>query len=32
LLNALAKIFSVDWKKMMYYPPFSQYILNEVIK
>jgi CheY-like chemotaxis protein len=30
LINVLSKIFSIDWKKMMYYPPFSQFVINEV--
>lgn len=28
LLDVLTKIFSIDWKKMMYYPPLTQYVLN----
>jgi DNA-binding response OmpR family regulator len=30
LLNVLGKIFSIDWKKMMYYPPFSQFVVNHI--
>jgi len=29
LLTVLGKIFSIDWKKMMYYPPFTQYVVNQ---
>jgi CheY-like chemotaxis protein len=29
LLSALEKIFAIDWKKMMFYPPLSQYVLNQ---
>jgi DNA-binding response OmpR family regulator len=29
LLTVLEKIFSIDWKKMMYYPPLSQYVMTE---
>jgi DNA-binding response OmpR family regulator len=28
LLEILTRIFTIDWKKMMYYPPLSQYVLN----
>lgn len=28
LLDVLNKILAIDWKKMMYYPPLSQYVLN----
>jgi CheY-like chemotaxis protein len=28
LVEVLEKIFAIDWKKLMYYPPFSQYIIN----
>jgi|SRR5215467_8383007 len=24
----LKKIFTIDWKKMLYYPPLSQFVLN----
>src|SRR4051812_40771607 len=30
LLNILERIFSIDWKKMMYYPPFTQFVVNEM--
>jgi DNA-binding response OmpR family regulator len=28
LKAALEKIFSIDWKKVMYYPPLSQFVLK----
>lgn len=28
LKDVLEKIFSVNWKKMMYYPPMSRFIVN----
>ncbi len=28
LVEVLEKIFAIDWKKVMYYPTFSQFVLN----
>lgn len=28
LVEVLEKIFAIDWEKMMYYPTFSQFVLN----
>lgn len=28
LKDVLEKIFSVNWKKMMYYPPMSRFVVN----
>jgi CheY-like chemotaxis protein len=28
LLEVLSRIFSIDWKKIMFYPPLSQYVMN----
>ena len=28
LLQVLKRLFSIDWKKMIYYPPLSQYVMK----
>ncbi len=30
LKNILEKIFSIDWKKLLYFPPISKFVLNPV--
>ncbi|ASZ13653.1 response regulator [Chitinophaga pendula] len=29
LRDILERIFAIDWKRMMYYPPMSQFVINE---
>jgi hypothetical protein len=28
LKDVLEKIFAIDWKRMLYYPPMSQFVIN----
>jgi CheY-like chemotaxis protein len=32
LKDALQRVFAVDWKKMMYYPPLDQFVIKDTLR